>query len=48
MVSINNKTFIELACSVRNGEILVSFFFLHVYGKKLNQYFPRTELTVAE
>ena len=36
--SHNNKSFIELACSVRIGKIPVSFFF----WKELDQYLPNT------
>ena len=50
------KKFIELACSVRTGKILVEFFlffffFLQVYGlakKELDQYFTSTNLTSVQ
>ena len=56
--SHDNKNCIELACLVRTGKILVSFFFckfmdltcgsVHKLAKKeLDKYFPSTDLTLV-
>ena len=57
--SHNKKSFIELACSVRIGKILVSFYFwkfmdlpfglFHDFQKKeVDQWLPNTDLTPVQ